>query len=528
MGRPQLRQRARSRIQERRGMLSYQAIGLPQRGQRLPGETMLCRLGTRAITTLRKLPTTAPVAKTQMVTNTGMPRARSCIFSAPFRTLGRRRLAAGAGDEQLLQRPPMRSERHDRRARGHRGGQRRPSAALVAEGEQGCAVALQHARAVLLQARHQIGRDVLHHELHRARLRRHQIRERAAVRQPSLHQDADAVADRLDVGEDVRGKEDGAALVPELEDQIAHVLASDGVEAAHRLVQDRDPRVADQRLRESQPLHHALGEFPDGPIRAARQTDAFEHLRRPLAGIRARQSTEAAGEHQILVSAQELVERGVFRQVPELTPGGDGSHALACDEGVARCRLHESEQHLQRGGLARAVRPEKAEDLARAHFERQILHRTHPAGKEADPIGLAQSLRADLRLHPAPLAALASAGNFSREWRTAGKVAAIVITRDRLLRLAPALLGLALLAIFFAPTLDPRVQLYYRDTGRLYYPVKLFIAEQLPAGRLPFWDPWTECGVSLLGQVTPALLHPATLLYLVFPFELAFKLNHML
>jgi hypothetical protein len=103
-----------------------------------------------------------------------------------------------------------------------------------------------------------------------------------------------------------------------------------------------------------------------------------------------------------------------------------------------------------------------------------------------------------------------------------------VIARDRLLRLAPALLGLALLAIFFAPTLDPRVQLYYRDTGRLYYPVKLFIAEQLRAGRLPFWDPWTECGVSLLGQVTPALLHPATLLYLLFPFELAFKLNHML
>jgi hypothetical protein len=103
-----------------------------------------------------------------------------------------------------------------------------------------------------------------------------------------------------------------------------------------------------------------------------------------------------------------------------------------------------------------------------------------------------------------------------------------VISRDRLLRLAPAILGLALLAIFFAPTLDPRVQLYYRDTGRLYYPVKLFIAEQLRAGYLPFWDPWTECGVSLLGQVTPALLHPATLLYLLFPFDLAFKLNHML
>jgi hypothetical protein len=103
-----------------------------------------------------------------------------------------------------------------------------------------------------------------------------------------------------------------------------------------------------------------------------------------------------------------------------------------------------------------------------------------------------------------------------------------VIPRDRLLRIAPMLLGFALLAVFFAPTLDPRVQLYYRDTGRLYYPVKLFIAEQLRAGHLPFWDPLTECGVSLLGQVTPGLLHPATLLYLAFPFDLAFKLNHML
>src|SRR6266436_5655171 len=102
------------------------------------------------------------------------------------------------------------------------------------------------------------------------------------------------------------------------------------------------------------------------------------------------------------------------------------------------------------------------------------------------------------------------------------------ITRARLRRAAPALLGFALLALFFLSTLDPKVQLYYRDTGRLYYPVKLFIAQQLRSGHLPLWDPFTECGASLLGQVTPGLLHPATLLYLLFPFDLAFKLNHLL
>src|SRR6185295_4871353 len=219
---------------------------------------------------------------------------------------------------------------------------------------------------------------------------------------------------------------------------------------------------------------------------------------------------------EVFVAAEELVERRILRQVSQAAPGRDAAHGLAGDECLAGSRTDETEQHLQGGGLSRAVGPEQAEDLARAHLERQVRHRTHPARPEADPEGLAQCLRADLGLRGNRVACPPRAG------------ALIAIPRDRLLRSAPLLLGFALLALFFAPTLDPRVQLYYRDTGRLYYPVKLFIAEQLRAGHLPFWDPLTECGISLLGQVTPALLHPATLLYLAFPFDLAFKLNHLL
>jgi hypothetical protein len=40
-------------------------MGAPHLGQRLPGRTTLCPAGTRAMTTLRKLPTTAPAQKTQ-------------------------------------------------------------------------------------------------------------------------------------------------------------------------------------------------------------------------------------------------------------------------------------------------------------------------------------------------------------------------------------------------------------------------------------------------------------------------------
>ena len=59
----------------------------------------------------------------------------------------------------------------------------------------------------------------------------------------------------------------------------------------------------------------------------------------------------------------------------------------------------------------------------------------------------------------------------------------------RIRRHAPALLGLAIFLAFVAPVLAPGVQLYYRDTGRLYYPVKLYIAQALAHGRIAWWDP---------------------------------------
>src|SRR6185436_20372330 len=57
------RQRARSKTKERSGMLSYQAMGVAQRGHADRGLTMLRPAGTRAMTTLRKLPTQSPTKK---------------------------------------------------------------------------------------------------------------------------------------------------------------------------------------------------------------------------------------------------------------------------------------------------------------------------------------------------------------------------------------------------------------------------------------------------------------------------------
>jgi hypothetical protein len=92
----------------------------------------------------------------------------------------------------------------------------------------------------------------------------------------------------------------------------------------------------------------------------------------------------------------------------------------------------------------------------------------------------------------------------------------------------PKLLASAVVAALCAPVLGPQVQLFWRDTQRFFYPFKLAMAERLRSGELPLWDRWTESGVSVLGQLTPGLWHPATFLYLALPFPLAFKLNHLI
>src|SRR5258708_34214956 len=63
MGKPQLRHLPRKISQLKTGMLSYGLIGLRQRGQREPGETMERPSGMREMQTFRKLPMTMPKRK---------------------------------------------------------------------------------------------------------------------------------------------------------------------------------------------------------------------------------------------------------------------------------------------------------------------------------------------------------------------------------------------------------------------------------------------------------------------------------
>ncbi len=80
------------------------------------------------------------------------------------------------------------------------------------------------------------------------------------------------------------------------------------------------------------------------------------------------------------------------------------------------------------------------------------------------------------------------------------------------------------LALFFAPALLSADQFLFRDAGRMHWPVKRYVAEQLRAGHLPEWNPYGGLGVPFVAGAIDAVQHPFNLLLLVLPFEVGFKL----
>ena len=77
--------------------------------------------------------------------------------------------------------------------------------------------------------------------------------------QRALAQDADAVAQPGDLVQLVAGQQNRAPLVPrQAVEQAAHLLDALGVEAVGRLVEQHVRGVTEQRLRDAEPLAHAL------------------------------------------------------------------------------------------------------------------------------------------------------------------------------------------------------------------------------------------------------------------------------
>jgi len=126
-------------------------------------------------------------------------------------------------------------------------------------------------------------------------------------------------------------------------------------------------------VRVPSPAEEAVRDVPE-PAGVDDAIDRRSHLA-------AAEPVNLAGEAQVRDDRHVAVERRVLRQVPDAATdlGGlledvEAAHA----HGAGRGRK-ETGDHAQRGGLARAVRPEEAEDLSRSGRERDVLDRREVA-----------------------------------------------------------------------------------------------------------------------------------------------------
>src|SRR4029079_19342895 len=122
--------------------------------------------------------------------------------------------------------------------------------------------------------------------------------EVAAGDDPAVVDDRDAIADLLDLAEEVRVQEDGRAPIGGRSHDAPDVDPTDRVECRGRLVEDDQRGVAQERRAEAETLLHALREPADDVAGPIGEPDELERLvggRTPPASGQAQQ-LPVAGE----------------------------------------------------------------------------------------------------------------------------------------------------------------------------------------------------------------------------------------
>jgi len=189
----------------------------------------------------------------------------------------------------------------------------------------------------------------------------------------AAEQDRDAVADELDLREQVRVEQDGDATAAQFLEEQAYGAAADRVERRGRLVEEQDARLADERLRDAEPLLHPLRHAVHAAARGVRERDELEQPA-PLGGAAVR-AGEALVQLEHLVGRVPAGEAEELGEVAERSPCRPRSGAGTGDLRLAGARAHEPDRDLHECRLPGAVRAEQADELPLGHLEIDAFQR---------------------------------------------------------------------------------------------------------------------------------------------------------
>ena len=181
------------------------------------------------------------------------------------------------------------------------------------------------------------------------------------MQQYAAAQQQNCAGDVLDIRNNVGGKDHGA-LRAEPGDQVAEPHPLLGVQAGGRLVEHKQRRVAEQRLRDAEPLAHPARKGPDFAVCRIGQADFLEQRKALAAGGRAGQPLER-GEVEQEIERRELgVIAEILRQIAEPGAVALARHIEAGELDAARRWPQHAADHAQQRRLAGPVCAEQPVD----------------------------------------------------------------------------------------------------------------------------------------------------------------------
>ena len=207
-----------------------------------------------------------------------------------------------------------------------------------------------------------------------------EIRRRALGDDAALVDDQDAVAGHFDLGEDMRGDDDGHAAA-EAGDEIADDEDLMRIQADGGLVHDNDGRLGEDGFGDADALAVAFGKLADDFVPDPFQVAELENFVDARPEFAAGDLFEAAAKIEILRDAHVFRERIVFRHVADLALdivrlSCDGQ---AADPDTAGRRRQVTGEDAHGGRFTGTVGSEKADDFAARHGETDIGDRSDPS-----------------------------------------------------------------------------------------------------------------------------------------------------
>ena len=137
----------------------------------------------------------------------------------------------------------------------------------------------------------------------------------------------------------------------------------------------------DEHAGEAEPLLHAAGESADERAFLFAEADELQHVVHRLLALRGRDLVTRAEEVEILGHLHVLVHAEEVGHVADDVAHGVGiAHdVVAEDECLSGGGREEGGEDAERGGLARAVRADEAEEIALVDSEVERVQRDHAA-----------------------------------------------------------------------------------------------------------------------------------------------------